>query len=81
MGRRRRRVVRAPKRKIPVIFMCPSCGKKSIKVEMLREESRAKLQCGTCTLSGDVPIKIHFEEIDVYCEFIDGLHSKTSFQS
>lgn len=80
MGRRRRKVVRIPKKRLPKLFACPSCGKETVAVQIYRDEARATVGCGSCGLKGEYPIKPAQSEIDIYCMFTDRMygHKQTS---
>ncbi|MDI6847494.1 MAG: hypothetical protein QMD13_01200 [Candidatus Bathyarchaeia archaeon] len=74
MGRRRRKVVHIPKKRLPKFFSCPRCGKNTVRVVLFRDEGRAVVSCGSCGVKEEFQIKPALREIDAYCMFTDKVY-------
>jgi transcription elongation factor Elf1 len=74
MGRRRKKVVHIPKKRLPKFFSCPICGKETVRVEIFRDDSHAVAQCSSCGLKEEFPIKLAQGEVDVYCMLTDRVY-------
>jgi transcription elongation factor Elf1 len=74
MGRRRKRVIHIPKKRLPKFFSCPRCGKETVRVDILRAENRAIVGCSSCGLQEEFPLKPSHSEVDVYCMFTDKIY-------
>jgi transcription elongation factor Elf1 len=75
MGRRRKKVVRIPKKRLPKFFSCPKCGKETVRVEIFREEGRAMAGCSSCGFQEEFQVKPAQGEVDVYCMLTDRVYS------
>src|SRR5256712_11179061 len=71
MGRRRRRVVRIVKKKLPTVFTCPRCGEEAVRVTIDKETGHATVLCALCQLKDEFPAHPAAQMIDVYSYFTD----------
>lgn len=78
MGRRRKRVVKIVKKRLPTVFNCPSCGAEAIRVTINKGSKRAIVQCGACELKDELEFKPSDKKIDIYCKFTDRFFSESS---
>jgi transcription elongation factor Elf1 len=75
MGRKRKRVVHIPKKRLPKYFSCPKCGKETVEVKISRDAACATAGCSSCGLNETFPIKIAQTEVDIYCMLTDKVFS------
>ncbi len=66
MGRRRRRVVRIVKKKLPTVFVCPRCGEEAVRVTIAKDTGKATVMCALCQLKDEFQAHPAAQMIDVY---------------
>ena len=71
MGRRRRRVIRIVKKKLPTVFTCPRCGEEAVRVTIDKQTGNATVLCALCQLKDEFPAHPQAQMIDVYSYFTD----------
>jgi len=76
VGRKRQKVVKVIKRKLPELFLCPKCGKNTVKVNIDPKHEIARVVCGDCGLRGEFHTADRVEPIDIYCIFIDQFYNR-----
>ena len=76
MGRRRRRVVKVVKKKLPSVFTCPQCGEEAIRVKLPQGAGPAIVQCGSCGLKREFGATPSSQVVDIYCMFTDDFYGK-----
>ena len=74
MGRRRKQVVKIVKKKLPELYLCPNCGKNSVRVNVNDNKDNAGVVCASCDLRARFPIKSGTAGVDAYCLFIDNYY-------
>lgn len=70
-GRKRKKVIRRMKKSIPKIFACPSCGEKTLGIDIDREAGTATIKCGRCNIEEVIIISAVEQAIDAYGKYID----------
>ena len=78
MGRRRKQVVKIVKRTLPELYLCPSCGKNTVKSTVNRDKGRAAVICSSCGLKSAFPATERMGEVDAYCAFVDKFYGRES---
>src|SRR5436309_14145933 len=71
MGRRRRRVIRIVKKKLPTVFVCPRCGEEAVRVTIAKDTGHATVLCALCNLKDDFPAHPAAQAIDDHSYFTD----------
>ena len=75
MGRRRRKIVKLPKKKLPKIFLCPNCNNESISIKLIRDNGIAEVKCGKCGITKEISISQSDQQVDAYCKFTDNFYT------
>jgi transcription elongation factor Elf1 len=76
LGRRRRRVIKVVKKKLPSVFTCPQCGEEAIHVKLPQGSGPATVQCGSCGLKQEFQATPSSQIVDIYCMFTDTFYGK-----
>jgi len=71
LGRRRRRVIRIVKKKLPTVFVCPRCGEEAVRVTIAKDTGKAAVMCAMCQLKDEFQAHPAAQMIDVYSYFAD----------
>jgi len=71
LGRRRRRVIRIVKKKLPTVFVCPRCGEEAVRVTIAKDTGKATVLCALCSLKDEFQAHPAAHMIDVYSYFAD----------
>src|SRR5256885_2761053 len=71
LGRRRRRVVRIVKKKLPTVFTCPRCGEEAVRGTIDKQTGHATVLCALCQLKDEFSAHPAAQMIDVYSYFTD----------
>ena len=77
MGRRRKSVEKIVRRRLPELYVCPKCGKNTVKAAINKEENKAVVICSNCILHAKFPVTPKMSSVDAYCKFIDGYYGES----
>jgi len=71
MGRKRQKVVKIIKKKLPDQYLCPNCGMNTVGIVLHPDEGLARIICSNCSLKQQFPVPENTGPVDAYCIFVD----------
>jgi transcription elongation factor Elf1 len=71
MGRKRQKVVKIIKKKLPDQYLCPNCGMNTVGIILHPSEGYARIICSSCSLQKQFPVPGNTDAVDAYCIFVD----------
>jgi len=63
--------VKIVRRALPELYLCPRCGKNTVKSTINKKRERAVVVCSSCGLNTSFPSTPGMGEVDAYCRFVD----------
>lgn len=75
MGRRRKKTVKIVRRTLPALYLCPRCGKNTVKANINKKREKAVVICSNCGLKASYPSTSKMDEVDAYCRFVDNFYA------
>ena len=78
MGRRRKKPVKIVRRMLPELYLCPRCGKNTVKSTINKKRERAFVVCSNCRLNASYISMPQMGEVDAYCRFVDDFYAGES---
>ena len=78
MGRRRKQVVKIVRRTLPELYLCPRCGKNTVKAGINKSEGKATVICSNCSLRSSFISTGNMVPVDAYCTFVDQYYVRGS---
>lgn len=80
MGRRRRKPVKFVKRRMPEFYLCPRCGKNTVKATVKKKQDQVVVVCGSCGLNATFQATPQMAGVDAYCLFVDNYYGTETQQ-
>lgn len=80
MGRRRRKAVKIVRRRLPEFYLCPRCGKNTVRATIKKKQDKVVVVCGSCGLKANFKAGPQIAEVDAYCLFVDGYYNQGTQQ-
>jgi transcription elongation factor Elf1 len=74
VGRKRQKVSKIIKYKLPSQYLCPNCGMNTITIILKNDEGVARIICASCGLKDQIPIPENTQPVDAYCIFVDSYY-------
>lgn len=71
MGRKRRKIIRKTVKPPPSIFICPLCNHEAVSVVHEKGSDVARVTCGFCKVSREVPWYPSYTPVDAYAAWYD----------
>jgi len=69
LGRRKRKVIRVVKKRLPKVYTCPNCGYVAVRVVV--KKGKVTVSCGRCGEKREYEFEKGLDPIDYYNRFVD----------
>ncbi len=60
------------------MYLCPRCGKNSVKASINKSTNMATVICSSCSLRSSFTANSNMVPVDAYCTFVDQFYGQGS---